>query len=276
VPELPEVETIARDLRPELEGRRLRLIHRSKLSLRRRWQEPWTKALEGRRVDSTTRRGKWLVFSLEGGLQLVFHMGMSGQLTVVPHSEPVQDHTHLIFALDKGQRELRFRDIRRFGSATLYPDAGTLQAFFQKSKLGPEPFQLDPVYWREQLKTTRRNLKAVLLDQQIVAGVGNIYADESLFEAKLYPPLLASDLTAAQANRLRVAIEAVLERAIEKRGSSIRNYVGGAGLQGGYQQEFRVYGQFEKPCPRCRKPIARIRLAGRATHYCPHCQKGRK
>ncbi len=139
--------------------------------------------------------------------------------------------------------------------------------------LGPEPFDLEPAYWRAQLGKTRRCLKAVLLDQRVVAGVGNIYADESLFAARLHPGRLGSSLSAREVRRLRDAVPQVLERAIAKRGSTIRNYVGGSGLSGGFQHEFCAYGRDGEPCLRCGTTIALTRLAGRATHYCPRCQK---
>ena len=132
---------------------------------------------------------------------------------------------------------------------------------------------MDEIYWRNCLKKTNRNLKAILLDQRVVAGVGNIYADESLFEAKLSPRRTGKDLTRSEADRLRRAIVAVLSRAIDKRGSSIRDYIGGSGLKGAFQDKFCVYGRANQPCPRCRLAIARIVLAGRSTHYCPRCQK---
>jgi formamidopyrimidine-DNA glycosylase len=276
VPELPEVETIVRDLRPQLVGRNLALVQVSPQPLRKRWQRPWNGELQGRRIEAVRRRGKWIVIELAADRHLVIHLGMTGQLTVTAQHAALEPHTHLVFALDDGLEQLRFRDIRRFGSATLFLDRASMDAFFQASELGPEPFDLDARYWREQLAGTRRNLKAVLLDQTVVAGVGNIYADEALFEAKLHPTLVGRNLTSAQASRLRKAIVTVLTRAIEKRGSSIRNYVGGSGLKGEYQREFRVYGQYEKPCPRCRRPIARTRLAGRATHFCPNCQRRRR
>jgi formamidopyrimidine-DNA glycosylase len=204
----------------------------------------------------------------------LIHLGLTGQLTVAPSAQPRNDHTHLIFRLDNGDHELRFRDIRRFGSASLFADDDALQRFFEVSALGPEPFDVDAVYWRERLARTRRNLKAILLDQRVVAGVGNIYADEALFEAKLNPHLLGTDVTRQQAERLRKAIVTVLLRAIDKRGSSIRNYVGGSGLKGSFQEEFRAYGRTGKACARCTRPIQRVVLAGRATHFCPQCQKG--
>jgi formamidopyrimidine-DNA glycosylase len=274
VPELPEVETVVRDLRPSLAGRRLTAARRlTRHALRKPWRVAWSASLAGARVESVRRRGKWIVLGLDGGRHLVLHLGMTGQLTVTDAAAPVQDHTHLIFDLEGDTRQLRFRDIRRFGSATLFPTGDALERFFESSGLGPEPFGLDADYWRKRLAATDRAIKAVLLDQGVVAGVGNIYADESLFEARLHPALRACDLDGRAADRLRRAVATVLGRAIERRGSSIRNYVGGSGMQGGYQNEFRAYGRTGQPCPRCGAAIACVRLAGRATHFCPECQK---
>jgi formamidopyrimidine-DNA glycosylase len=275
VPELPEVETVVRDLRPLLEGKRLLSAGRpSGQALRRPWQAGWEKRLAGKRVRGVRRRGKWIVVELEGEEYLVFHLGMTGQLTVTGAAEPVADHTHLVFDLGgKGKkRQLRFRDARRFGSATLLGSPAELDAFFEGAGLGPEPFGLGAGHWRRVLAGTTRCLKAVLLDQRAVAGVGNIYADEALFEARLHPARRGCDLTAGEASRLARAVEKVLQRAVALRGSSIRDYVGGSGLRGGYQEEFRVYGRTGAPCPRCGTPVACMRLAGRATHYCPSCQ----
>lgn len=273
VPELPEVETVVRDLRPRLVGRRITAVEASKLPLRKSWSADWNQTLIGRRFQQLGRRGKWIVAGLDRDLHLVIHLGMTGQLVVWPTKEPRLPHTHLVFNLDRGAEQLRFRDIRRFGSATLFQSPAELQQFFEEAGLGPEPFDLDLPYWRQRLAGTERNLKAVLLDQRVVAGVGNIYADESLFVARLHPTRRGKDLSPAEAGRLRKAIAEVLTYAIEKRGSSIRNYVGGSGLKGEYQNEFRVYGRTGEPCVRCGRPIEGIRLAGRATHFCPHCQK---
>jgi formamidopyrimidine-DNA glycosylase len=276
VPELPEVETVVRDLRPELVGHRIASVEVGSLPLRRRWAAAWGPELVGRRIRQIDRRGKWIVIKLDGGLHLLFHLGMTGQLTVAPARAPRETHTHLIFALDRGGQQLRFRDIRRFGCATLFPSREGMERSFQEAALGPEPFGLDRVYWRDSLAATNRALKAVLLDQRVVAGVGNIYADEALFESRLNPARVARELRASEAERLRKAIVTVLNRAIDKRGASIRNYVGGSGLKGQYQDEFRVYGRRGRPCVRCGRLIACIRLAGRSTHFCPHCQRHNK
>ncbi|MGE3807543.1 MAG: bifunctional DNA-formamidopyrimidine glycosylase/DNA-(apurinic or apyrimidinic site) lyase [Gemmataceae bacterium] len=273
MPELPEVETVVRELRPRLVGCRLKSIQVSRKPLRKRWQRGWSTLLAGKRVRAVDRRGKWIRITLDDDLFLIVHLGMTGQFYVVPADTPKKPHTHIVIPLDQGRHELRFRDVRRFGSATVMAGIDVCDAFFIDSGLGPEPFTLEAAYWRERLAATRRVLKAVLLDQTVVAGVGNIYADEALFEARLHPTLLACDLSRPQADRLRKAVVAVLTRAIEKRGSSIRDYIGGNGAPGNYQHEFRVYGQTGKPCPRCQQPIVCIRLAGRSTHFCAKCQR---
>jgi len=282
VPELPEVETVVRDLRPHLAGRRLSVARVGDKALRRPWRSEWEAALRGRFIEQVRRRGKWIILDLHNESHLVFHLGMTGQLTVADVAEPLRDHTHLIFDLaephrPQSSRQLRFRDVRRFGSATLFGTTAALQRSFVEAGLGPEPFVLaDPSwarYWQKRVRKSARCLKAILLDQTVVAGVGNIYADEALFEARLHPGRSGASLGPAAARRLRQGVVTVLERAIDKRGSTIRDYVGGEGLRGGYQEEFRVYGCTGKPCVRCRSAIACLRLAGRSTHYCPKCQR---
>jgi formamidopyrimidine-DNA glycosylase len=196
---------------------------------------------------------------------------MTGQFTVVPAAAPRPDHLHVVFELDRG-KELRFRDPRRFGSIEYYFSAADTDYAFN-SVMGPEPFGLDADEFRRSFALTRRNLKAILLDQSFVAGVGNIYADESCFQAQLHPARRGQSLTPAECDRLRAAIETVLARAIESRGSSIRDYIGGSGLRGEFQNEFAVYGRTGAPCPNCAAAIECIRLAGRSTHYCSTCQK---
>lgn len=271
MPELPEVETVVRDLRPLLVGRTIGAVRVGRHKLRSPWKPHWTPRVVGRCIDAIDRRGKWILARLTGDATLVLHLGMTGQLTVHPEPEPLADHTHLRFPLDDG-RELRFRDVRRFGSATLFASPGAL-AEHLNARLGPEPFALDPEYWFAALTGTTRCVKAVLLDQTVLAGVGNIYADESLFRAGVHPGRRANTMTRTQAESLRCAVEVVLRRAIDGRGSTIRDYIGGSGLKGGFQEEFAVYGRTGQPCPACRTPIAVARHAGRSSHHCPRCQK---
>lgn len=271
MPELPEVETVARDLRPLLVGRTLVGLRRSRKALRRSWSRAWEAKLVGRRVEAVDRRGKWLLVGLDSGALLIVHLGMTGRFTVVAPGVPAEDHTHVVFPLDNAH-ELRFRDARRFGSVTYFADRPAWEASLTGT-LGPEPWDLEPELWRAALKGTRRAVKAVLLDQTVVAGVGNIYADESCFAARIDPRRRADSLRPAEAERLLLAVRLVLTRAIESRGSSIRDYVGGSGQRGEYQDEFAVYGRRGEPCPNCGKAIRSVRLAGRSTHYCPRCQK---
>lgn len=272
MPELPEVETVVRDLRPELVGRSIGRVRSGRKKLRFPWSPGWNQRLSGRHILDVQRRGKWIVIGLDNDDCLLVHLGMTGQFTVLQARAPLQDHTHLVFSLKPEDRELRFRDVRRFGSARLL-SAHERSTFFQSIQLGPEPTALSGASFRASVSATRRCLKAVLLDQRVVAGVGNIYADESLFEARLHPALPGCRLEPRRIDVLRSAIGRVLKRAIDKRGSSIKDYVGGSGLKGSYQDEFRVYGRTGQPCPRCQTPIERIRLAGRSTHYCGKCQE---
>lgn len=271
MPELPEVETVVRDLRPLLVGRTIERLEVGPKALRQRWDRRHTSHVAGRTVHAIDRRGKWIVVDLDGP-RLLVHLGMTGQLTVAPGDAPRQDHTHFVFEL-MGGGELRFRDIRRFGSISYFPDQSAFEKALAARRLGPEPFDLDPVEWTRSLRRTRRNLKACLLDQRLVAGVGNIYADEALHDAGINPRRLGRRVSREQAERLRQAIVKVLTRAIEFRGSTIRNYVGGSGLAGRMQNEFQVYGRTGQPCLRCGQPIERITLAGRSTHFCKTCQR---
>lgn len=271
MPELPEVETVARDLRAMLVGRSLVRIRRSRKALRQNWSRTWEAKLIGRRVDAVHRRGKWLLLNLDSGAFLMVHLGMTGRFTVIAPDKPLELHTHFVFSLDNAH-ELRFRDPRRFGSLTYFADQSAWEAFLA-DRLGPEPWEMQPSAFREALHRTRRSVKAVLLDQTVIAGVGNIYADEACFAAKIDPRRLANKLRPAEADRLLAAVREVLTRAIESRGSSIRDYVGGNGNRGEFQNRFAVYGRNGEPCPKCGRAIRSVRLAGRSTHYCPKCQK---
>ncbi|OWK43127.1 bifunctional DNA-formamidopyrimidine glycosylase/DNA-(apurinic or apyrimidinic site) lyase [Fimbriiglobus ruber] len=275
MPELPEVETVVRDLRPLLVGKRLRAVRTGKQSLRRPWQAAWTRPLTGATVAAVRRRGKWILIDLDGKAsspRLLIHLGMTGQLTVAAASVPQPDHLHLWFDLDGGDQQLRFRDPRRFGSADVFPDETALEAFLAE-RLGPEPFDLDAAAFRASLRHTTRPIKAVLLDQTVVAGVGNIYADEALHRVGLHPETRAQTIGSARADALREAVTTVLLHAIENRGSSIRDYVDGEGQKGGFQHEFRVYGRGKEPCLTCATTIEVVRVAGRSSHFCPRCQK---
>ena len=274
MPELPEVETVVRDLRPLVVGRTITAAQQGPKRLRKPWRPEWNAAVRGHQIEALRRRGKWIVVDLSAGPRLIVHLGMTGQFTAVPATEPRPDHLHLVFTL-QGGRELRFRDTRRFGSVTFHRNEAAVADVFEENGLGPEPFGLDPAYFRDAVRKTTRTLKAILLDQRVVAGVGNIYADEACFRAQLHPGRRGKSLTPADADRLREAVEAVLTRAIDRRGSTIRDYIGGSGLKGGFQEEFAAYGRTGEPCPTCATAIECVRLAGRSSHFCPKCQVGK-
>lgn len=278
MPELPEVETVVRDLRPLAVGRTIRAVRNGSKKLRVPWKPSWNAKLKGMRIDAIRRRGKWIVIELNGDTKrprLLVHLGMTGQFTVVDAAHPAPDHLHVVFELDDGC-ELRFRDPRRFGCVTLHADDAAVEAHFQTISLGPEPFGIDGNAFFNKVRRSARTLKAILLDQSVVAGVGNIYADEACSLAGLHPRRRGTSLSVDQIDRLREAIETVLHKAIAGRGSTIRDYVGGSGLRGGYQSEFRVYGRTGEPCLACTAPIECVRLSGRSSHYCPKCQSPRR
>jgi formamidopyrimidine-DNA glycosylase len=266
MPELPEVETIVRTLRPSLLGSRfdgLRIIRKDILrpagiDLRR-------KVLH-RTIVGLNRRGKKIIFELDDAARFYIHLGMSGRLTLDSPKIARPPHTHLIFQI--AGRELRFVDPRRFGgvfwlAADQSPDA----------ELGPEPLQISTRQLAARLARTRRAVKTALMDQKLLAGVGNIYADESLFAAGIDPRIAADELSAAEIAKLNNGIKTVLNRAIRHRGSTLRDYRDGNGRPGGFQKVHRVYDRTGDPCVVCRTPIARIVLGGRSTHFCPNCQR---
>ncbi|MCZ2342167.1 MAG: bifunctional DNA-formamidopyrimidine glycosylase/DNA-(apurinic or apyrimidinic site) lyase [Bacteroidales bacterium] len=274
MPELPEVETVVRDVRPWLIGRRIVTLTVGTRSLRRPWQPQWTAAVVGTRVIALRRRAKWILVDLDTGARLVIHLGMSGQLTTADADVPLSDHTHFVCDLDDA-RQLRFRDVRRFGSVELFADEEAVAAFLA-ARVGPEPEELHASTFHEAIRASSRTIKAILLDQRIAAGVGNIYADEALHRAGVHPQRRGDTLTFTETERLRAAIAAVMAFAITHRGSSIRDYVGGAGQRGAFQNEFRVYGRTGEPCKACGTPIMMLRVAGRASHFCPRCQENPK
>lgn len=273
MPELPEVETVRRVLAPQLGGRRIErmtvyhpdvLAHPAPAAFQR--------AAEGAAFLSADRRGKYLLFRLDTGATILVHLRMTGQLMVTPSAYPLLAHTHVVFRLDNGD-ELRYTDVRRFGRLWLLGEEETA-AFTGLAKLGPEPFdpRCSAAYLRAALGARRLPIKAGLLDQTVVAGIGNIYADESLFAAGLHPRRPAASLQTAEWTRLSAAIPAVLQLAIDQNAMTAAEYLAGEGRT--YRDAyFQVYGHEGDACPRCGTPIARIKVAGRSSCFCPHCQR---
>ncbi|HEV8603998.1 MAG TPA: bifunctional DNA-formamidopyrimidine glycosylase/DNA-(apurinic or apyrimidinic site) lyase [Tepidisphaeraceae bacterium] len=276
MPELPEVETVVRTLAPHLVGQRISSIRHLRSDIVEPREVDLPRLLRGRRVRAIDRRGKKILIRLDSAATLCIHLGMTGRLTIEPASNPIQPHTHFIADLSsitnrKSQianpPQLRFRDPRRFGGIWWLCDGEA-----DDTNLGPEPLEVRPAQLAKRLARTRRAIKTALLDQRILAGIGNIYADESLFHSRIHPTTPANLLTRAQILRLNRAIKLILRRAINHRGSSLRDYVDADGEGGGFQLLHRVYARESEPCPRCKTPISRIVLGGRSTHFCPKCQ----
>jgi formamidopyrimidine-DNA glycosylase len=270
VPELPEVETTRRDLEVRIRGRTIASVCFGEGVSPARGLGPveLADALRGRRFEGLDRRGKYLIAHLDSGVALVLHRRMTGNLVLRPPGVPADPYTRAVIHLDDGS-ELRWTDLRRFGTweLTANPESAV-------PSLGPEP--LDPAWAVDNLATALAHrsapVKSVLLDQRRVAGLGNIYVDESLHRAGIHPERPAGSLTPDEVGRLHEAIRQVLTRAIELQGSSARHHVGGYGQSGSMQDEWHVYHRTGEPCVRCGTPIERARIAGRGTHFCPHCQ----
>ena len=271
MPELPEVQTVVTTLRPRVVGRTVRAVHVHRADVIDPPGTDLVTHLTGRGVKSIERRGKRIIFTLDDNLDSRFfvHLGMTGRLTIVTPDTPRPPHTHVEIALDTGV--LRFTDPRRFGGVWWLGPAGCADA-----GMGPEPLTVRPAQLERRLSRTTRAVKNALMDQSVVAGLGNIYVDESLFAAGIHPLTPGNQLTTEEVARLNRSIKAVLRRAIKSRGSSLRDYVDADGNRGSFQSLHKVYDREGKPCRRCKAAIERIVLGGRSTHYCPRCQHAPK
>jgi formamidopyrimidine-DNA glycosylase len=278
MPELPEVETIRRQLSPALEGRRLERIEVRDP----RWCEPAppeavSDALDGRVIQRLWRRGKYLVMSFEDDVHLAMHLRMTGNLLLVPSAQddPGRPHLRVRFELGGGGLDrLLFVDVRRFGTGDVLLGSDALAEYFA-SRLGVEP--LSPDFTAEALRALARGrkqpVKAFLLTQERVAGVGNIYADEALFRARIHPLRPVGTLRRPQVEALRDAVVETLEAGIDAKGASIDDYRQVDGAQGSFQDRFLVHTREGEPCPRCGATIRKLRAAGRGTYVCPRCQR---
>jgi formamidopyrimidine-DNA glycosylase len=272
MPELPEVETIRRQLAPVLEGRRLEAVEVRDP----RWSDPAppeaiADALRGRLIERLDRRGKYLIAALEDDVYLVMHLRMTGNLLLRDDHE-TPPHTRVVFQLDDGRR-LLFVDVRRFGTGDVLLGSDALAEYFE-SRLGVEPLSADFTgeALRAQARGRRQPVKAFLLNQERVAGVGNIYADEALFRARIHPLRPVGTLKRAQLEALRDAVVETLELGIDSKGASIDDYRHIDGAQGSFQDRFLVHTREGEPCPRCGHTIRKMRAAGRGTYVCERCQ----
>ncbi|MEO5924334.1 MAG: bifunctional DNA-formamidopyrimidine glycosylase/DNA-(apurinic or apyrimidinic site) lyase [Bryobacteraceae bacterium] len=261
MPELPEVETVVRTVRPHLVGKRILAAELTSPHVTPGDRPALAKKLVGRTVQSVTRRGKFISIALDDGY-LTIHLGMTGKLLI---QGAIREHTYGIFTLDDGV--LLYHDPRQFGTIEWSPDVHPRVA-----RLGPEPLEITLEEFRVRMKRKTR-MKSLLLNQTFLAGVGNIYADESLFAAGIHPLASAEKLSKARVEKLHAAIRGILAHSIELGGSSISDYVDAEGQKGWFQVEHRVYGRDGQACVQCGSPIQKTLVAQRGTHYCRVCQK---
>jgi len=271
MPELPEVETTLRGIAPHLRGRRIAAVHIRQPRLR--WPVPASLATSaaGQRITGARRRAKYLVIDLERG-SLILHLGMSGSLRVLSSDTPVKPHDHVDIVLDSGLA-LRFNDPRRFGSLLWTVDDPFTHPLL--ARLAPEPLEpaFDAKYLIDAARGRKVAIKQLLMNSQVVVGVGNIYASEALFRARVRPTRAARRLTARELTKLVRAVKAVLTLAIKTGGTTLRDYVGADGNPGYFRQKLYVYERKGRPCRVCQTPIRQVVQGQRSTYYCPRCQQ---
>lgn len=273
MPELPEVETVVRGLQAVLPGRRILNVQLGKTDFIDD-PEAIQRMLPGSRIEAVRRHGKFLVFEMESSsgetphYVLLMHLGMTGRIVTCPHEAHVDPHTHVFLALDDG-REMRYTDVRRFGRMRILVNGEREKTL---GILGQDPLEVSESDFRSIVHTRNARIKALLLDQHFLRGIGNIYADESLWRARIHPMRIGAALTDAEIGRLYRAMRRVLTEAIRFRGSSVSDYVDAQGERGGFQQRHRVYQRQGKKCVRCGAIIRHAIVAGRSTHFCPRCQ----
>ena len=281
MPELPEVETVARGLRQAILGRQIVSVCLGKTDF---IDDPVAleEHLPGRTIEAVERFGKFMLLRLSAAAttarapanddaspaSLLVHLGMTGQIAPSPAALPKGKHTHVCMLLDDG-RELRYTDVRRFGRIAYLTE---IPLSLELAGQGADPLEVTKEEFAKRIRSRRARIKALLLDQSVLRGVGNIYADESLWKAKIHPARLGVRLSTKETERLRRELQKILRKAIMLRGSSISDFLDAEGEPGEYQQHHRAYGREGKSCLRCKTPIRRGIVAGRSSYYCPMCQ----
>src|SRR5437764_2427310 len=281
MPELPEVETVARGLRQAILGRRMLSVTLGKTDF---IDDPAAleQHLPGRQIEAVERYGKFMLLRLSAVNEetraatngdaapssLLVHLGMTGQIAPIPAGLPLEKHTHVCLLLDDG-RELRYTDARRFGRIAYLAEAPLAE---ELTRFGADPLEVGKEQFAESIRGRRARIKALLLDQRVLRGVGNIYSDESLWRAKIHPAQLGENLSRKQAETLWRALQKILRKAIVLRGSSISDFLDAEGEPGEYQRRHRAYGREGKACQRCKTVIRRGMVAGRSSYFCPKCQ----
>jgi formamidopyrimidine-DNA glycosylase len=272
MPELPEVETMVRGLRSVLEGRRIVSVRVfDPFLLEQVSRNKFERSLRGQMVLRVWRRGKWVVLQLAGGASTVIQPRMTGGFRA---GMDKPEHSRILFRIDGPHRHVWYCDTRRLGRVALVDPEGLAKKLSGEHH-GPEATEITPAQLGRALAGTRRPIKAALLDQRVVSGIGNIYADESLFDAAIHPERPANELTTPEVRQLCRSIRRIIRLAIKLQGTTMRNYFNVFGEAGSFQDRHRVYGRKDKPCVQCSTQIVRANiegLLGRSTHYCPRCQ----
>lgn len=271
MPELPEVEVIRRGLARKLVGETIVEVSRGDKRLRGQAASGELESLAGRTVTGLTRRGKYLLIHLDQGQTLLVHLGMTGRLFFLTNTCPPLPHVHLVFHLDSVHK-LVYQDVRRFGQVRVYPPGVKPPALAQ---VGLEPWsrRLTPAWLAQRTAKLKRPIKNFLLDGRIIAGIGNIYASEALFEIRMHPQTPVGQVSLERWAALIKAIRRILKRAIQAGGTTIANFQDCEGQLGLFAVQLKVYGRTGDPCPVCRTPIERLVMAGRSTFFCPRCQE---
>jgi formamidopyrimidine-DNA glycosylase len=275
MPELPEVETVLRGLRKRALGRRIVEVQILQAGIIAGDVENFISQIEGKTTIAVQRKGKVLALELAGSpasetVYLILRLGMTGQVTIQPVDLPLESHTHVRMLFGGRKEELRFRDVRRFGRLRC-STREELDALLKR--LGPDAQQATEKEFQHAMRGRRGAIKSWLLNQQGVSGLGNIYADEALFEAGIHPMAQPERVSPASAHRLYCAVQKVLMRAVNLQGTTFRDYIDIEGRPGNYLQRLRVYQKTGEPCPRCGTSIRRTMIAGRSSHFCPQCQR---
>ncbi len=272
MPELPEIETLVLQLNRSLEGRRISGVEVRNPLLLKTPQREFQEQMVGEKITQIGRRGKYIQINLSQGFALWFHLGMTGQLFLEHPSASLRSHTHFVVSFFKSKEKLFFRDVRRFGHIALTPvHEGKVPEGVRR--LGPEPHQWDPEALAAAFKKRKARIKSLLLDQRLIAGLGNIYADESLYRAGIHPLKRAPRISAPRVARLRQAMCEILNEAIRWGGSSIDDYHHLDGSKGRFQNFHQVYGRAGKNCFGCGNLIRSVKISGRTSSFCSHCQR---
>jgi formamidopyrimidine-DNA glycosylase len=270
MPELPEVENLVRGLAERLPGSKIEAVRCYYPAIVHPDPNRFADAVQGRRVEKLHRHGKYLFLLLEGEVALALHLGMTGQFLLVPVDHSVDKHTHLELILEDKQSKILFRDVRKFGRIGLL--AGRVEQFVVEKKLGVDALAISAGDLHRLLQKTSRAIKAALLDQGILAGLGNIYTDEILFRQRISPLRKANALTLEEVAAFRRAMRSILRSAVRQKGTTISDYVNDRGETGEYQNSLSVYSRAGLPCRRCGTIILKSVVAGRGTYSCPSCQ----